>query len=162
MSPGRSVPWTIHPLDDPSPGRTVPWTNRPRDKASPWGRTISPRFSHKMDETSLIFWGRFVHLASASPTLRHAHRSPKRACIHYNADLQHFRCRRHIQAAGVGTAQPGAAGAGTARPGATRYRTGPARSHPAPGPQLPSPKSMLNRRVLHRWSWGCFVTKNFI
>jgi hypothetical protein len=60
LSPGRSVPWTIHPLEDPSPGRSVPWTIRPLDDPSP-GRSIPvtkrphgngqsiPDFFHEMD-----------------------------------------------------------------------------------------------------------------
>jgi hypothetical protein len=51
-SPGRSVPWTICPLDDPSPGRSFPWTIHPLplDETSP-GRTV-PWTNHPLDKTS--------------------------------------------------------------------------------------------------------------
>jgi hypothetical protein len=82
--------------------------------------------------------------------------------------------RRHLlhaaaEAFGVWTVQPRATGAGTGQPGAAphrnrmarvrRVRNWLARSCPAPGPQPSGSKSLLNRRVLRRWRWGCFVTQ---
>jgi hypothetical protein len=126
---GRSVPWTIHPLDEPSPGRSVPMTKRPHGD----GQSV-PDLFHKMDETSPIFWGRFIHLAFASPTLRPAqHRSPKRACTPPGPEL--------LEPEPAGPVLPGLE---RGRPKAAPRRNRPARSRPALGLQPPGPKSLLN------------------
>jgi hypothetical protein len=122
-----------------------------------------------MDETSPIFWGRFVHLAFALPTLQPAqHRSPKRACTHCNnADSQHFRCgaaaasRPPPKPLGSEPAGLGPPRGGTARPGLP----GPEPAGPEPpwaGAASARPEIIVEPTSFASLALGMFCHKKFI
>jgi hypothetical protein len=150
--PRTKCPWTKrprmkrllddHPLDATPPGRTIPWTKRPLDKASPGflphdkaplgdGQSV-PDYFQKMDKTSPIFWGCFVHTANIMTRIVYQSvqciilmlifnivDAPPAACSH--RDQSGLACGHQGR-----TAWSAAAGAGPPRPG-------------PPEPELPGP-----------------------